>query len=174
VLLATVHRRENWGERLESIGRGFLAVLDRFPDTALLLPLHRNPTVREPLQALLGSHPRAFLTEPLDYDQLVAAMRGSTLLLSDSGGLQEEAPALGKPVLVLRRTTERPEAVEAGTARLIGTDSASILSETARLLEDGAAYEAMARAHNPFGDGQASGRILAAAERFLAVPLTAG
>ena len=170
VLLATVHRRENWGERLENIGRGFLAVLDRFPDTALLLPLHRNPTVREPLQALLGSHPRAFLTEPLDYDRLVAAMRGCTLLLSDSGGLQEEAPALGKPVLVLRRTTERPEAVEAGTARLIGTDSASILSETARLLEDGAAYDAMARAHNPFGDGQASGRILAAAERFLGVP----
>jgi UDP-N-acetylglucosamine 2-epimerase (non-hydrolysing) len=170
VLLATVHRRENWGERLESIGHGFLAVLDRFPDTALLLPLHRNPTVREPLQALLGSHPRAFLTEPLDYDRLVAAMRGCTLLLSDSGGLQEEAPALGKPVLVLRRTTERPEAVEAGTARLIGTDSASILSETARLLEDDTAYEAMARAHNPFGDGQASSRILAAAERFLGVP----
>ncbi len=167
VLLATVHRRENWGERLEDIGRGFLAVLERFPDTALLLPLHRNPTVREPLQAMLGGHPRAFLTEPLDYDRLVAAMRGCTLLLSDSGGLQEEAPALGKPVLVLRRTTERPEAVEAGTARLIGTDSAAILSETARLLEDPAAYEAMARAHNPFGDGLSSGRIVEAARRFL-------
>jgi len=129
--------------------------------------LHRNPTVREPLQALLGSHPRAFLTEPLDYDQLVAAMRGCTLLLSDSGGLQEEAPALGKPVLVLRRTTERPEAVDAGTARLIGTASTDIVRETARLLEDPAAYEAMARAHNPFGDGQASGRIVAASRRFL-------
>ena len=170
VILATVHRRENWGSRLQDIGAGFLQLLERYPDTALLLPLHRNPTVREPLQALLGDHPRAFLTEPLDYDDLVAAMRGCTLLLSDSGGLQEEAPALGKPVLVLRRTTERPEAVEAGTARLIGTDSAAILSETARLLEDGAAYDAMARAHNPFGDGQASGRILAAAERFLGVP----
>jgi UDP-N-acetylglucosamine 2-epimerase (non-hydrolysing) len=167
VILATVHRRENWGERLEEIGRGFLEVLERFPDTALLLPLHRNPTVREPLQALLGSHPRAFLTEPLDYDQLVAAMRGCTLLLSDSGGLQEEAPALGKPVLVLRRTTERPEAVDAGTARLIGTASTDIVRETARLLEDPAAYEAMARAHNPFGDGQASGRIVAASRRFL-------
>ena len=111
VLLATVHRRENWGERLQEIGRGFLALLERFPDTALLLPLHRNPTVREPLQALLGDHPRAFLTEPLDYDRLVAAMRGCTLLLTDSGGLQEEAPALGKPVLVLRRTTERPEEI---------------------------------------------------------------
>jgi UDP-N-acetylglucosamine 2-epimerase (non-hydrolysing) len=170
VLLATVHRRENWGERLQEIGRGFLALLERFPDTALLLPLHRNPTVREPLQALLGDHPRAFLTEPLDYDRLVAAMRGCYLLLSDSGGLQEEAPALGKPVLVLRRTTERPEAVEAGTARLIGTESAAILEEGSRLLEDPQAYEAMARAHNPFGDGQASGRILAAVRQFLGLP----
>jgi UDP-N-acetylglucosamine 2-epimerase (non-hydrolysing) len=168
VLLATVHRRENWGQRLQDIGQGFLAVLERFPDTALLLPLHRNPTVREPLQALLGDHPRAFLTEPLDYDRLVAAMRGCTLLLTDSGGLQEEAPALGKPVLVLRRTTERPEAVEAGTARLIGTDSATILSETSNLLKQEGAYQAMARAHNPFGDGQASERIVAAARRFLA------
>ena len=167
VILATVHRRENWGGRLLDIGRGFLALLERFPDTALLLPLHRNPTVREPLQALLGDHPRVFLTEPLDYDRLVAAMRGATLLLTDSGGLQEEAPALGKPVLVLRRTTERPEAVEAGTAKLIGTDAADILREASLLLEDPAAYEAMARAHNPFGDGQASGRILAASRAFL-------
>nr|WP_216904853.1 UDP-N-acetylglucosamine 2-epimerase (non-hydrolyzing) [Synechococcus sp. CCY 9618] len=169
VLLATVHRRENWGDRLQHIGQGFLEVLERFPDTALLLPLHRNPTVREPLQELLGSHPRAFLTEPLDYDRLVAAMRGCTLLLTDSGGLQEEAPALGKPVLVLRRTTERPEAVTAGTAKLIGTDSAAILAETSRLLQDPEAYGAMARAHNPFGDGEASGRIVAAAGRFLGV-----
>ena len=168
VILATVHRRENWGERLQDIGRAFKQVLDRFPDTALLLPLHRNPTVREPLQALLGDHPRAFLTEPLDYDQLVAAMRGSTLVLSDSGGLQEEAPALGKPVLVLRRTTERPEAVDAGTAKLIGTDTADILAEASRLLEDSVAYEAMARSHNPFGDGLASGRIVDAARTFLA------
>ena len=167
VILATVHRRENWGERLQEIGRGFLQVLERFPDTALLLPLHRNPTVREPLQALLGDHPRAFLTEPLDYDRLVAAMRGATLLLSDSGGLQEEAPALGKPVLVLRRTTERPEAVDAGTAKLIGTASADILRETALLLDDQQAYEAMARAHNPFGDGQASNRIVESCRRFL-------
>ena len=167
VILATVHRRENWGERLQDIGRGFLAVLERFPDTALLLPLHRNPTVREPLQALLGDHPRAFLTEPLDYDRLVAAMRGATLLLTDSGGLQEEAPALGKPVLVLRRTTERPEAVDAGTAKLIGTDSADILRETALLLESPEAYDAMARAHNPFGDGHASDRILESCRSFL-------
>ncbi|MEB3307780.1 MAG: UDP-N-acetylglucosamine 2-epimerase (non-hydrolyzing), partial [Cyanobacteriota bacterium] len=170
VILATVHRRENWGERLGEIGAGFLALLERFPDTALLLPLHRNPTVREPLQALLGSHPRAFLTEPLDYDQLVAAMRGATLVLTDSGGLQEEAPALGKPVLVLRRTTERPEAVTAGTARLIGTDPAEIVRAAGELLTEPSAYEAMARAHNPFGDGRASGRIVEAARRFLSSP----
>ncbi|MBL6801428.1 UDP-N-acetylglucosamine 2-epimerase [Synechococcus sp. PROS-7-1] len=163
VILATVHRRENWGDRLRSIAEGMLAVLESHPDTTLLLPLHRNPTVREPLQDLLGGHPRVVLTEPLDYDRLVAAMKGCTLLLTDSGGLQEEAPALGKPVLVLRRTTERPEAVDAGTAKLVGTDSASIAQETARLLDDPAAYDQMARAVNPFGDGLASGRILQAA-----------
>jgi UDP-N-acetylglucosamine 2-epimerase (non-hydrolysing) len=179
VLLATVHRRENWGERLQTIAQGFLDVLERFPDTALLLPLHRNPTVREPLQALLGNHPRAFLCEPLDYDQLVAAIRGCTLLLTDSGGLQEEAPALGKPVLVLRRTTERPEAVDAGTARLIGTDSAAILAAVTELLTNPEAYAAMAQARNPFGDGQASERIVDAARRFISAdpassPMAAG
>ena len=121
---------------MQEIGQGFLAVLERFPDTALLLPLHSNPTVLVTLQALLGDHPGAFLTEPLDYDQLVAAMRGCTLLLSDSGGLQEEAPALGKPVLVLRRTTERPEAVDAGTARLIGTIVSILQPETGILLKN--------------------------------------
>ncbi|MFL0756173.1 MAG: non-hydrolyzing UDP-N-acetylglucosamine 2-epimerase, partial [Prochlorococcus sp.] len=169
VILATVHRRENWGERLEDIAVGMKRVLDLHPDTALLLPLHRNPTVREPIQSLLGDHPRVVLTEPLDYDRLVAAMKGCTLLLTDSGGLQEEAPALGKPVLVLRRTTERPEAVEAGTARLVGTDPEMILRETSSLLEDPSAYEAMARAVNPFGDGKASVRILEASRELLGV-----
>lgn len=169
VILATVHRRENWGDRLKDIAAGMLQVLERYPDTALLLPLHRNPTVREPLQALLGDHPRVVLTEPLDYDRLVAAMKGCTLLLTDSGGLQEEAPALGKPVLVLRRTTERPEAVDAGTARLVGTDPAEIVEEASRLLGDNAAYEAMSRAVNPFGDGQASGRILQLCRQHLGV-----
>lgn len=162
VLLATVHRRENWGEPLQSIGAGFLRVLERHPDTALLLPLHRNPVVREPLKALLGSHPRAFLCEPLDYDRLVAAIRGCTLLLTDSGGLQEEAPALGKPVLVLRQTTERPEAVEAGTAKLVGTQSDRIATETEHLLDEPEAYAEMAQARNPFGDGSARERILTA------------
>ena len=169
VILATVHRRENWGDRLQDIASGMLQILDRHPDTALLLPLHRNPTVREPLQQLLGEHSRVVLTEPLDYDRLVTAMKGCTLLLTDSGGLQEEAPALGKPVLVLRRTTERPEAVDAGTARLVGTDPGVILEEASRLLSDPDAYEAMSRAVNPFGDGKASGRILESCRRLLGV-----
>ena len=168
VILATVHRRENWGDRLKNIADGMLRVLDSHPDTVLLLPLHRNPTVREPLQELLGDHPRVVLTEPLDYDRLVAAMKGCTLLLTDSGGLQEEAPALGKPVLVLRETTERPEAVDAGTARLVGTDPTTIHREASLLLENSEAYNAMAKAVNPFGDGQASGRILEAALELLA------
>lgn len=160
VILSTVHRRENWGAPLLDIAEGFLRVLDKFPDTALLLPLHRNPTVRDPLTAKLGSHPRVFLTEPLDYAELVGAIQRSELLLSDSGGLQEEAPSLGKPVLVLRETTERPEAVTAGTAKLVGTNPDRILATAAELLGDRAAYDAMAKAVNPFGDGKASDRIL--------------
>ena len=166
VILATVHRRENWGEPLQEIGRGLRQVLDHHPGTTLLLPLHPNPTVREPLGQILADHPRAFLVEPLDYKALVAAMAGCTLVLTDSGGLQEEAPTLGKPVLVLRETTERPEAVEAGTARLIGTSASAILREVSRLLTDPGAYNAMTRAVNPFGDGHASQRIVAACREF--------
>ncbi|MEM9924164.1 MAG: UDP-N-acetylglucosamine 2-epimerase (non-hydrolyzing) [Cyanobacteria bacterium P01_D01_bin.50] len=168
VILATVHRRENWGEPLQSIAAGFLQVLDKFPDTALLLPLHRNPTVREPLQAMLGNHPRIFLTEPLNYAQLVGAIMRSHLLLTDSGGLQEEAPSLGKPVLVLRETTERPEAVSAATAKLVGTKSETIVENAAQLLSNPTAYETMANAINPFGDGRASERILEIVQNFLA------
>ncbi|MEH2313637.1 MAG: UDP-N-acetylglucosamine 2-epimerase (non-hydrolyzing) [Nostoc sp.] len=167
VLLATVHRRENWGEPLLAIAQGFLQILDKFPDTAMLLPLHRNPTVRVPLQELLGNHPRIFLTDPLDYGQLVGAIGRSHLLLTDSGGLQEEAPSLGKPVLVLRDTTERPEAVVAGTAKLVGTTSQNIFAAAAELLSDLDAYEAMANAINPFGDGHAAERILQIVQNYL-------
>lgn len=167
VLLATVHRRENWGRPLHDIAQGFLQLLDKFPDTALLLPLHRNPIVREPLQILLGNHPRVFLTEPLDYAELVGAIMRSHLLLTDSGGLQEEAPSLGKPVLVLRETTERPEAVTAGTAKLVGTQSENIFATAAQLLCDSTAYEAMANAINPFGDGHAAKRILQIVQNYL-------
>ncbi len=167
VLLATVHRRENWGAPLQDILDGFQRLLDKFPDTALLLPMHRNPTVREPIQAALGDRPRVFLTEPLDYAHLVGAIQRCTLLLTDSGGLQEEAPSLGKPVLVLRETTERPEAVEAGTARLIGTEPERILAAAGELLSQPQVYAAMANASNPFGDGQASARIVDWVARYL-------
>ncbi len=167
VLLATVHRRENWGEPLQGITQGFLQILDKFPDTALLLPLHRNPTVREPLQESLGNHPRIFLTEPLDYGELVGAIMRSHLLLTDSGGLQEEAPSLGKPVLVLRETTERPEAVTAGTAKLVGTKSETIVANAVELLSNTDAYAAMANAINPFGDGHAAERILHIVQNYL-------
>ena len=166
VLLATVHRRENWGEPLEGIAQAFLQILEN-TDTALLLPLHRNPIVREPLQALLGGHPRIFLTDPLDYAQLVGAIGRSHLLLTDSGGLQEEAPSLGKPVLVLRKTTERPEAVAAGTAKLIGTDPKEIVAAASELLSNSVAYEKMATAINPFGDGRAAERIFQIVENYL-------
>lgn len=167
VVLTTVHRRENWGEPLQNIIRGLQLILEKFPDTALLLPLHRNPTVRDPLQAALGDHPRAFLTEPLDYAQLVGAIERCYLLLTDSGGLQEEAPSLGKPVLVLRETTERPEAIAAGTAKLVGTNPQQILAAARQLLEDPATYQAMATAVNPFGDGRAAERIVKILEQYL-------
>lgn len=167
VLLATVHRRENWGEPLQDIIEGFRLVLDKFPDTALLLPLHRNPTVREPIQAALGNHSRVFLTEPLDYEQLVGAIERCYLLLTDSGGLQEEAPSLGKPVLVLRETTERQEAVDAGTAKLIGTNSSTIVEAASLLLGDANAYKEMATAINPFGDGRATERIIEIVKNYL-------
>ena len=166
-ILATVHRRENWGEPLKDIAQGFLEVLTQFDDTALLLPLHRNPIVRDPLTAILGSHPRIFLTEPLDYTELVGAMQRCYLLMTDSGGIQEEAPSLGKPVLVLRETTERPEAVTAGTAKLIGTDPTHILKEASNLLSNPVAYQAMANAISPFGDGHAADRIVQLVKNYL-------
>ena len=166
-ILATVHRRENWGEPLLDIAQGFLQILEKFPDTALLLPLHRNPTVREPLQELLGNHPRVFLTEPLDYGELVGAIARCYLLLTDSGGLQEEAPSLGKPVLVLRETTERQEAVNAGTAKLVGTNPTEIFAAASELLSNVVAYQEMATAINPFGDGHAAERILGIVKDYL-------
>ena len=168
VLLVTVHRRENWGEPLQDIIAGLRSILTEFPDVAILLPLHRNPIVREPLQQNLGNHERVFLTEPLDYQELVGAIQRSYLLLTDSGGLQEEAPSLGKPVLVLRETTERPEAVTAGTAKLIGTNQGQILKATSELLNSEDNYNQMASAINPFGDGKASQRILDISRDYLA------
>ena len=172
VLLATVHRRENWGQPLQDILQGFETILERFPDTALLLPMHRNPTVREPIKAFFSDSrvsSRVFLTEPLDYKELVAAISRCYLLLTDSGGLQEEAPSLGKPVLVLRETTERQEAIAAGTAKLIGTNPDAIFAHTEELLNNTQTYQKMATAINPFGDGLAAVKIVDVIQEFLQI-----
>ncbi len=160
IILVTVHRRENWGKNIENICNGILKILEVHKDIVFVLPLHLNPIVKEPLKNILGEHPRIVLIEPLDYEDLVAVMKESKIILTDSGGLQEEAPSLGKPVLVLRKTTERPEAVEAGTAKLIGTSSEKIYKEVDILLRDHDAYLKMSQAINPFGDGHASDRII--------------
>ena len=158
-LLVTTHRRENWGEPMHQIALAVRDLLDTLPDLLVLLPMHRNPRVREVVQGVLGDHPRALLTEPPDYAPFVHAMRHSTLILTDSGGVQEEAPAFGKPILVLRTTTERPEGIEAGTAKLVGTARERIRDEALHLLTDPDAYAQMARAVNPYGDGHAAERI---------------
>jgi UDP-N-acetylglucosamine 2-epimerase (non-hydrolysing) len=158
-ILVTTHRRENWGEPLEGIANALHEIVEKFPDTRILLPMHKNPLVREPLQRILGKHPRVSLVEPPDYLDFVRMMEGAHLVLTDSGGVQEEAPALGLPVLVMRRTTERPEGVTAGTSKLVGTDKDEIVREASRLLGGAAAYEEMSRAANPYGDGKASERI---------------
>jgi UDP-N-acetylglucosamine 2-epimerase (non-hydrolysing) len=161
VVLATLHRRESWGAPMTAVCSSLRAALDRFPDTELLFPMHRNPIVREVVTAVLGTHPRAHLVEPLDYVAMVHAMAGCHLIVTDSGGIQEEAPALGKPVLVVRETTERPEAIEAGTARLIGTNAETVLAALTDLLGNQSSYDRMAHAASPFGDGHAAEKIVA-------------
>lgn len=160
VLLLTTHRRENQGEPMRRICEAVSILLERFPTLQVICPLHLSPRVREVVRPMLGLHPRVRLIEPLSYEAFVLSMNEAYVILSDSGGVQEEAPALGRPVLVLRDTTERPEAVEAGTARLVGTDVESIVSACSKLLSDREAYQEMAQAKNPFGDGHASERIL--------------
>ena len=160
LILVTAHRRENFGAGFEEICRALAAIGAR-DDVEIVFPVHPNPNVQEPVRRHLRGRRNIHLIEPLDYLSFVAAMSDAHLIVTDSGGIQEEAPALGKPVLVMRDVTERPEAVAAGTVRLVGTDAERIVGETERLLEDGDAYAAMARAANPFGDGHASERILA-------------
>ncbi len=161
-ILMTMHRRESFGEPFEAICRAVLTLLERNPDVKVLFPVHASPAVREPVNRLLSQHPQITLTEPLGYQDFVQALDSSYLVLTDSGGVQEEAPALGKPVLVLRDKTERPESITAGTSRLVGSDYNTILEVTERLLHDNVAYTTMAHAANPYGDGQASTRIVAA------------
>ena len=154
----TTHRRENFGNSMGNIAAA-IAVIAARDDVACIFPVHMNPNVRAIMDAALGNLPNVALIEPLDYPNFAHLLSISHIMLTDSGGVQEEAPALGKPVLVLRDTTERPEGITAGTAKLIGTDKQRIIWEVFNLLDDDAAYSAMARAHNPFGDGYASRRI---------------
>jgi UDP-N-acetylglucosamine 2-epimerase (non-hydrolysing) len=158
-LLVTTHRRENLGAPLEQIALALHEIVEKFPDTRIILPMHKNPAVRETLQRILGGHTRVELTEPPDYMDFVKLMEGADLVLTDSGGVQEEAPALGIPVLVMRRTTERPEGVTAGTAKLVGTEKDDIVREASLLLSDQSAYDQMSKAANPYGDGKACERI---------------
>jgi UDP-N-acetylglucosamine 2-epimerase (non-hydrolysing) len=158
LIVVTAHRRESFGDGFERICRA-LAELANRPDVQVIYPVHPNPNVQDPVQRLLAGHPNVRLIEPLSYVPFVDLMRRAYLLITDSGGIQEEGPSLGKPILVLREKTERPEAVLAGTVTLVGTDEIRILKEARSLLDNRSAYDAMARVHNPYGDGQASARI---------------
>ncbi len=164
-ILVTAHRRESFGEGFKRICRALLALADR-GDVRILYPVHLNPNVRDVVHRTLGSHSRVTLCEPLDYVAFVDAMRRAAIILTDSGGIQEEAPSLGKPVLVLREKTERPEAVEAGTVKLVGTDQDLIVKEANLLLDSAEEYARMSRIHNPYGDGHASEKIEAALRGF--------
>ncbi len=159
MVLVTAHRRENWGAPMESVCRAILRLASDFPDIRFVFPMHRNPVVREAVVPLLGNHPRILLTEPQEYFPFVHLMKRSFFVLTDSGGAQEEAPGLGKPVLILRKTTERPEGVHSGNAKLVGTDENVVYNESARLLSDTGAWESMSKAASPYGDGDAAGKI---------------
>jgi UDP-N-acetylglucosamine 2-epimerase (non-hydrolysing) len=158
IIAVTAHRRENFGAGMEQIAAALQTLAAR-DDVAIIYPLHPNPNVVSVMRPALSDHDNIALIEPLDYLDFVAMMAASDIVLTDSGGIQEEAPSLGKPVLVMRDTTERPEGIAAGTARLVGADSAVIVAETTRLLDDQSAYELMAKAHSPYGDGTASQQI---------------
>jgi len=161
-VLITGHRRENFGAGFQQICDALATLADRFPDHRFVYPVHLNPNVQGPVRERLGQHPNIRLIPPQPYSVFVALMNASRLLLTDSGGVQEEAPGLGKPVLVMRDTTERPEGVDAGTVRLVGANAERIIDQVSLLLTDVSVYEAMANAVNPYGDGKAAGRIVTA------------
>ena len=173
MILVTTHRRENWGEPQRDICRAVARILDAFPECTVVLPMHRNPVVREVLEQELGGHPRVSLIEPPEYPEFVDLMARSHLILTDSGGVQEEAPALGKPVLVLRTETERPEGIVAGNAKLVGTDPDKIFEAAQTLLNDTDAYAVVAQARNPYGDGLAARRVVSRIRSFLGLPAEA-
>ncbi len=169
VLLVTAHRRENWGDGMRDIALALKRIADAHPDVQILYPIHKNPTVRESVEPIFAGHERLFLVEPLDYVPFVYAMQKSFFILTDSGGVQEEAPTLGKPVLVMRTNTERPEAVETGAARLVGVDPDSICQAADLLLNSQVEYKRMQVGTSPYGDGQAAGRIVSAIEEYLSL-----
>ncbi len=160
IVLVTGHRRENFGEGFENICLALKDIAEKHADVNLLYPVHLNPNVQEPVMRILGKTGNIHLIEPVEYLPFVYLMNRSYIIITDSGGVQEEAPSLGKPVLVVRETTERPEAVDAGTVKLVGTNRGKIISEVEKLLEEKSAYEAMSFAHNPYGDGRSSQRIV--------------
>lgn len=168
LVLATAHRRENWGLPMKNICRALLTLVEWFSDIVVVFSVHKNPKVREVVEKMLSGQERIHLIEPLEYGPFCRLMSESHLILTDSGGIQEEAPSLGKPVLVLREVTERPEGVEAGTVRLVGVSAGKIAQEASRLLSDRGEYEKMSRAVNPYGDGKASARIVKILECLLA------
>jgi UDP-N-acetylglucosamine 2-epimerase (non-hydrolysing) len=159
LILVTGHRRESFGEPFHEICRAIRGLADR-EDTGIVYPVHLNPRVREPVMRILGDHKRILLTDPVDYPVMVALMKAAYIILTDSGGIQEEGPSLGKPVLVMRRITERPESIEAGTCRIVGTDSRVIKREASLLLDDPSEYSKMSGIKNPYGDGHASEKIV--------------
>ena len=167
MILVTGHRRENFGPGFQAICRGIREIAETERDVEIIYPVHLNPNVQKPVRAILAGLSNVHLIAPLEYRPFVFLMDRSYLILTDSGGVQEEAPSLGKPVLVMRHHTERPEAVKAGTVKLVGTDRSKIVREVRRLLHDARVYRNMSRAHNPYGDGKASPRIVAAIKRYL-------
>ena len=169
VLLVTTHRRENQGEAMRGVGRALARIAAAEPDLTIVLPVHRNPAVREAVLPAIENLPNVVVTEPLAYGEFTRMLSVAHLVLTDSGGVQEEAPSLGKPVLVMRENTERPEAVTAGTVKLIGTDEDRIVEEVDSLLNNQAIYEAMANAVNPYGDGKAGARTVAAIAQMFGV-----
>jgi UDP-N-acetylglucosamine 2-epimerase (non-hydrolysing) len=160
VLLVTGHRRESFGRGFENICIGLKKIAHRYPDLKIIYPVHLNPNVLEPVKKHLGDEPNVFLIEPIDYISFVYLMNRSYIILTDSGGVQEEAPSLGKPVLVMRENSERPEAISSGTAKLVGVESESIFSNVSELLENEEVYAKMSKAHNPYGDGKSAPKIL--------------
>jgi UDP-N-acetylglucosamine 2-epimerase (non-hydrolysing) len=168
LILVTAHRRESFGQPLVDICNAIRAIVERNADVDVLYPVHPNPNVRRTVDELLGNHPRIRLVEPLDYLPFVAAMRSAYLILTDSGGVQEEAPAIGKPVLVLREETERPEAVAAGVVKLVGSDTRRIVESVQQLLDDESTYRAMAKGVSPYGDGKAAARIVNVLQQYRA------